>query len=291
MSRPQGAGSAANISPVRLRQIALVAKDLDKAEKLLTSVIGTEVVFRDPVVEQWGLKNILVPIGGDIIEVVAPFKDGTTAGRLISKRGDGGYMIIMQNGDAEKSKNYIVSKGLGKVIHEHKAEGSFSVQYHPKGIKGGMMPELSSHAITPSNKTPLQARFSPWHACGPDYESYSAAMERHGDLSLIGAILRLAPGDNDPESGSKQWEELFGVARSRDLLAFTNARMGFVPGRQGEPEGLVSITIGVKGQKKLDEIYQRAREQGLSGEYGGIDMIGVRWYFVHMGEPATGSKL
>lgn len=75
MSRPQGAGSAAELSPTRLRQIALVSNDLDKAEKLLVSsgllskehdtdipqtyVIGTEVIFRDPAVSKWGLKNIL----------------------------------------------------------------------------------------------------------------------------------------------------------------------------------------------------------------------------------------
>ena len=60
----------------RLRQIALVAKDLEKARHLLvrqlisilqtsrlitkqTTVIGREVIYEDPAVEQWGLKNIL----------------------------------------------------------------------------------------------------------------------------------------------------------------------------------------------------------------------------------------
>ena len=77
-----------------------------------------------------------VPVGGDIIEVVAPHKDGTTAGRLISKRGDGGYMIIMQGVDAEQTKKHILSKGLSKVITEHAGEDAVMVQYHPKGIKG-----------------------------------------------------------------------------------------------------------------------------------------------------------
>lgn len=40
MSRPQGAGSAANVSPCRLRQIALVAKDLKKAEEQLVCCQG-----------------------------------------------------------------------------------------------------------------------------------------------------------------------------------------------------------------------------------------------------------
>jgi hypothetical protein len=65
-------------SPTRLRQIALIAEDLEKARHLLvskrprrwtrnyqliissqTTILDTEVVFVDPQVAQWGLKNIL----------------------------------------------------------------------------------------------------------------------------------------------------------------------------------------------------------------------------------------
>jgi hypothetical protein len=80
--------------------------------------------------------TVAVPIGGDFIEVVSPIKDGTTAGRLIQKRGDGGYMIIMQTEDAKKRRELIEAKGLAKVIFEHDLEDSVCIQYHPKGIKG-----------------------------------------------------------------------------------------------------------------------------------------------------------
>lgn len=136
MSRP-GPPNVHGTGPTRLRQIALVARDLKKAEDLLTYVLGTEVIYVDPSVEQWGLKNFLVPVGGDVIEVVSPFKSGTTAGRLLEKiGGDGGYMIIMQNADAQKRKEYIEEKGLGKVIHGHAEDGIAGYQYHPKWVPG-----------------------------------------------------------------------------------------------------------------------------------------------------------
>ena len=119
-----------------LRQIALVARDLGKAKDLLTYVIGTEVIYVDPGVGQWGLENILVAIGGEVIEVVSPVKPDTTAGRRLDKSGDGGYMIIMQHPDAQKRREYIEKKGLAKVIWSHKSKESIAVQYHPKGIKG-----------------------------------------------------------------------------------------------------------------------------------------------------------
>ncbi|KAL1953458.1 hypothetical protein VTO42DRAFT_2796 [Malbranchea cinnamomea] len=279
-------------APTRLRQIALVAKDLKKAEHLLTTVLRTEVIFVDPGVEKFGLRNILVAIGGDVIEVVSPFKAGTTAGRLLAKRGDGGYMIIMQTVDAQARREYIESRGLAKVIYVFRTEESVGVQYHPKGIKGGMMPSLDSHTPTTSNPSPITPRFSPWHACGPDYDAYSAGMRRCAHLRLLSAVCRLAPGDADVDGALEQWQRLFGVKKRGKWLEFTNAKMGFEAGspissdsadKQGKTkEGLVSITIAAQGEGELEGIFDRARKCGVSvnASEGWVDMIGVRWYFV-----------
>ncbi|EER24356.1 hypothetical protein CPC735_057260 [Coccidioides posadasii C735 delta SOWgp] len=267
-------------APTRLRQIVLVAHDIDRAESLLTSVLGTEVIFIDPGVAKWGLRNILVAIGGDVIEVVSPTKSGTTAGRLLSKRGDGGYMIIMQTMDADWRRAFIESKGLGKVIFSHRLPDSVCIQYHPKRIKGGMMPELDSHRATPANPEPLASQFSQWHACGSDYASYSAGMRRCSHLHLVGIHCRLEPGDLDIEAALNQWEEVFGVPRTRENLQFTNAWMSFVEGKEGASDGLVSITIAVQGKQKLDRIFSAARSFDLPHGDGWIDMLGLRWHFV-----------
>lgn len=144
------------------------------------------------------------------------------------------------------------------------------------------MPELDSHAPSPSNPTPLKSRFSPWHACGSDHKVYHPGMRRSAHLSLEGCILRLQPGDYGHEAAARQWEETFGVARSRDLLAFTNARVGFVPGQDACPEGLISITVGVRGQGNLDAIVERAKKADVFSS-GSVNMCGVRWNFVLTG--------
>jgi len=290
-----GPQSAGGIVPTRLRQVAFVTDDLAKAKRLLTYVLGTEVVYEDPRVSEWGLKNFLVALGGDIIEVVAPtttLRASTTAGRLLKKRGEGGYMVIMQNEDAAARRDYITSSGLGKVIFEHEEDDVVCVQYHPKGMKGGMMPELDSHRPSKENPKPLTSPFSPWHACGSDYKAYSAIMKRNTHLQLSGLVCRLAPGDVRHEDAPRQWEDMFGVARSRDLLAFTNARLGFMRGEEGKPEGLVSITIGVTGQETLKGILDRASKEGLCGD-GWINMLGVKWYFyvAALGDVKTTYKL
>ena len=107
-------------------------------------------------------------------------------------------------------------------------------------------------------------------------------MKRTEHLSLAGVVCRLAPGDRMSELAATQWEQTFGIPRSRDLNAFTNARLGFIAGQEGEPEGIVSITIGVKGEKRRDAIFKRAEALHLvkhekSGRY--IQMFGLRWNF------------
>ena len=277
-------------SPTRLRQIALVTQDLKRATHLLTTIFGTEVVFIDPGVSKWGLENILVAIGGDIIEVVAPFEKDTTAGRLLAKRGQGGYMIIMQTLDATTRRKYLEESGLAKVIYGHEHDGIACVQYHPKGILGGMMPELDSHAPTPDNPTPLATPYSPWHACGKDYASYSAGMKRCAHLKLLGATCRLAVRDNDTGRAAQQWERLFGVERQHSELVFTNARMTFVPGVSRRHEGLESITIGVHGEQRLEKVQEAADQLGL-WDGGCIRMLGVEWNVVLLDEESVKSRL
>lgn len=284
------ASQSSTIHPTRLRQIALVAHDLDRARNLITHVFSVPVIFEDPMVAQWGLKNFLVPIGGEILEVVAPFKQGTTAGRLLEKKGDGGYMIIMQTGDAQARKEEIERRGKGKAIFTHPFQHSYKswggvkdegycVQYHPKGVKGGMMPELDSHTTSEWNQNPLMSRFSPWHPCGSDYDGYVKEMKNSAALHLLGCTLRLGPGDEDVNAAAQQWSDTFGIPVTRNELAFTNSRMAFVKGEQGKPEGLLSVTVGVDGKARMQGILDRASKAGLCGD-GWFEMVGVRWYLV-----------
>ncbi len=87
---------------IRLRQVALVATNLAPVEAAIIEELGVELCYRDPDVAVFGLTNALFPIGDKLLEVVSPMRDGTTAGRQLSKRnGDGGYMVILQVDDLD----------------------------------------------------------------------------------------------------------------------------------------------------------------------------------------------
>src|SRR5678815_2752977 len=90
---------------MRLRQIALVGRDLDAAEADIRAVLGLDYAYDDPGVAKFGLKNAVFPVGETFLEVVSPKEPGTTAGRLLEKRGgDGGYMVILQVEDIAEAR-------------------------------------------------------------------------------------------------------------------------------------------------------------------------------------------
>jgi hypothetical protein len=276
--------------PTRLRQVALVTRDLVKARELLTYIFDIPVIFADPAVGIWGLENFLLSLGGDIIEVVAPVRDNTTAGRLLQRRGEGGYMIIMQTGDAVARREDAEAKEDRKVIFSHEFKYKYEtwggendkgwcIQYHPKGLKGGMMPELDSHNVSPRNKAPVSDRFSPWHACGEEYERYVKVMRQTQHLHLISCVLRLGPGDHDTAGAADQWARSFGIPKAGEKLAFTNAQMSFHPGSAAHKEGLLSLSIGVANKAVREGILGRAKEQVVSGD-GWFEALGVKWYIM-----------
>ena len=73
---------------MRLRQVALVAREIEPAVEALRSVLGLGDPFRDPGVAEFGLRNAVMPLGDDFLEVVSPVQPGTSAGRWLERHGD-----------------------------------------------------------------------------------------------------------------------------------------------------------------------------------------------------------
>ena len=72
---------------MRMRQIALAAKDLAGARRDIENAFQSGQPFQDPGVETFGLNNWVFPVGETFLEVVSPVEAGTAAGRYLEKRG------------------------------------------------------------------------------------------------------------------------------------------------------------------------------------------------------------
>ena len=64
---------------MKLRQIALVARELGPVREAFFAVLGLNADFNDPGVAKFGLENSVMALGDTFLEVVAPVEENTTA--------------------------------------------------------------------------------------------------------------------------------------------------------------------------------------------------------------------
>ena len=100
-----------------------------------------EVAFNDPGVGVFGLHNAVMPVGNQFVEVVAPIKEGTAAGRYLDRRkGDGGYMVILQCGDDHAARKARLGDELGvRFALAQDGKEYHILQLHPADTGGSFL--------------------------------------------------------------------------------------------------------------------------------------------------------
>ena len=124
---------------LRLRQICLVAPQLAPVAEAIESILGLPVCHRDPAVGKYGLENALFVCGHQFLEVVAPTRDGTTAGRYLQRSGGrGGYMAIFDTHDPERRRAHAEALGI-RIAHVMDYPAFFGIQLHPADCRATML--------------------------------------------------------------------------------------------------------------------------------------------------------
>ena len=216
---------------MRLRQIALVGKDLDAIRADITEVLGLGGAYADPGVGKYGLKNQVWPIGDTFLEVVSPQQDGTTAGRLIEKRhGDGGYMAIFQTGGLAQARDRIAAAGV-RVVDQTDRNGASFTHLHPKDVPGAI---VSIDAMDPPER---------WEWGGPNWREH---VKTDTSLEIRGCEIQTA----DPDAVSARWAEVLGRRREQAgdgwRIGVDGGEIRFVTLKDDRGEGLREFDVVVR---------------------------------------------
>ena len=221
---------------LRLRQIALVARELGPVVDDLRAVLGIEPCYVDPGVAAFGLENTLLPVGNQILEVVAPTRAGTAGGRHLERRGgDGGYMVITQCDDHAPRRRRVEALGIRKVL-EFEVPGEFrDMQLHPKDT-GGAFLEIDEQ-LGPR----AHALDGPWHPAGHDWQ-------RARRSERVSGIAAAEIQCDDPAKTAARWSEIVEIpvaqdALGRATLALDGASLRFAAIADGRGEGLGAIDL------------------------------------------------
>ena len=205
---------------VRLRQVVLVARELEPVAAKLRDELGLGEPFADPGVGEFGLTNAVFALGDQFIEVIAPKQDGTAAGRWLDRRGgDGGYMLIFQLVDLDAARARVKDMGI-RIVWQADLPEISGTHLHPADTRGAL---ISLDAARPA---------SSWRWGGPGWE----------DRAAPGRVDGVTVAVREPGKTEQTWTDVLGArppgvtfAPDEDEPGFTEVAVA-VPGRSGETE-------------------------------------------------------
>src|SRR5579871_2388658 len=176
----------------RLRQIAVVAADLDATVRQFKDAFGWPEPFSDPGVGQFGLANAVFAAGDTFVEVVSPVEPVTTAGRYLASRGgDSGYMAIFQLPDLAQARQRIADAGI-RVVWSADLPDIAGTHLHPKDVPGAI--------VSLDWADPPQS----WHWAGP---AWIGGAPEHAAGGLAGITVEVS----DPAGAAARWSRALGL--------------------------------------------------------------------------------
>jgi hypothetical protein len=181
---------------IRLRQICLVAPHLEPVVGDIADIMGLKVCYRDGNVAKYGLENALLPVDTILLEVVAPFQDGTAAGRFLQKTGGhGGYMAIFCCDDPDARGRHAREIGVrvANVIDHAPYHG---VQLHPRDCRAAF--------IEFNHTDGSDDILGPYPPAGPDWQK---SIRKDVTLALTGVEMQ----SPDPADLAEHWGRIIGI--------------------------------------------------------------------------------
>jgi len=263
---------------LRLRQVAMVGDQYVETENALREVFGLDVAYRDrgnrpgseAGVSIFGLKNFVMPIGNQFLELVTPLIPGPSSagGRYIERRGGpGGYMLLFQvtRDDYEIHRSYLEGLGVRVVAGGDISEtGSDAIHIHPKDLPGCLV-ELRWC----ENE---ERADGDWWPVEKDWLDHSNTEVLEG---IVGAEIQTP----EPLQLAQRWGEILQqevlVEGTMPSVSTADGPVRFVEPSDGRPEGLGGIDVKVRD---LDTVLQRADNCGLPASENMVEVSGLRFY-------------
>ena len=205
---------------LRIRQIVFVVRDLAASSARLAALLDLDPPYRDPGVAEFGIDNAVFVFGDQFVEVISPVRAGTAAGRHLDRRGEGGYMLILQTDDFDAARARVRALGV-RTVWEKELPDIRAMHLHPKDIGGAIV----------SIDQPVPA--ASWRWGGPDWQRHEGV---RGRQCVVEATLEA----DDPAAMAARWAHVLGLPEpvadgSGRRLPIDGGELRFVrAGPQGE---------------------------------------------------------
>ncbi|MGI8927260.1 MAG: methylmalonyl-CoA epimerase [Tepidiformaceae bacterium] len=120
----------------KVHHVGIVVKSADEALRFYRDALGLPVTT-DRVLEDQGVRGVLLQIGGSEIELLEPTRDDTGVARFLETRGEGMHHICFESDDVGAELEAARAKGI-ELIDEQPRPGIAGMIcfLHPKSNHG-----------------------------------------------------------------------------------------------------------------------------------------------------------
>lgn len=246
---------------LRLRQVAFAAHDLDSVAAQLAAAFDLRVGYRDPAIIHYGLRNAVLPVGGDFLEVVEPVRPDASAARYLARRGgDSGYMVIVQAADARAHRARLAAAGapIVDVLDDAHHEAT---HFHPRAFDGVLASIDSAPGVAD-----WRARDSFWHPAGDDWRAARGA--------LVEGIAAVTIAAADPAATAARWGRMLDAAPVQDAAGWRIAllRGAAIRFASGDTPGIAALDLAAPDPQA---VLARAEAAGVPVRDGAVIVCNV----------------
>jgi methylmalonyl-CoA/ethylmalonyl-CoA epimerase len=130
----------------RIDQVAIAVEDLDATLALYARAFGIHAVSRE-LVEQDGVEEAMLDVGGVAIQFVQSTREGSAVDRFIERRGPGLHHLGIGVRDLPAALDHLRSEGVELIDEEPRSGGGgHRIAFvHPRST-GGVLIELIEDA-------------------------------------------------------------------------------------------------------------------------------------------------
>jgi methylmalonyl-CoA epimerase len=126
----------------RIDHIGVAVEEIDPALELYRGTFALELVHREVVTEQ-GVEAVLLDVGENHVELLAPLGPDTPVGKFLERQGPGLHHVAYQVSDIEATLQALSAAGM-RLIDEQPRTGirnSRVAFVHPRST-GGVLTEI-----------------------------------------------------------------------------------------------------------------------------------------------------
>ncbi len=120
----------------KIHHVGVVVQSADEALKFYRDALGLDVTA-DRVIEDQGVRGVLLAIGGSEIELLEPTREDTGVARFLASRGEGMHHICFESDDVDAELEAARAKGIELIDQKPRPGLAGMICFlHPKSNHG-----------------------------------------------------------------------------------------------------------------------------------------------------------